>query len=152
VSSAAKTSLDAWLVRRFEGCALQAYRDAAGLWTIGWGHLLPQAAENAKLAWTQEKADGTLESDLSWARRAVAKLNGAPFSSVRAAALVSFAFNLGVGSLVNLASDIAAGHHVQVANRMELYCHAGGKRVPGLAKRRAVEATLYLLDAAEVRR
>jgi lysozyme len=149
VSSTAKHSLDAWLVRRFEGCALQAYRDAAGLWTIGWGHLLPQAAENAKLAWTQEKADGTLESDLSWARKAVAKLQGAPFSLTRQAALVSFAFNLGVGSLANLAPDLAAGHHVQVANRMELYCHAGGKLVPGLAKRRAVEATLYLLgDAA----
>lgn len=141
-------ALDAWLVRRFEACSLQAYRDAAGLWTIGWGHLLPQKPENATLTWTQEKADATLEEDLSWPRKAVAKLTGGPFSPTRHAALVSFGFNLGVGALKNLSRDIAAGRHVQVANRMEQYVHAGEKLVLGLAKRRAVEATLYLLEMA----
>lgn len=26
------------LIRQFEGCHLEAYRDIAGVWTIGWGH------------------------------------------------------------------------------------------------------------------
>jgi len=27
------------LIKKFEGCELEAYQDAVGVWTIGYGHI-----------------------------------------------------------------------------------------------------------------
>ena len=49
------------LIKRFEGCELEAYKCAAGVWTIGYGH-----TKNVKEGMTisKEQADNMLLNEL----------------------------------------------------------------------------------------
>ena len=42
------------IIKKFEGCELEAYKCAAGVWTIGYGHT-KDVQEGDK--WTEEKAE-----------------------------------------------------------------------------------------------
>ena len=44
------------LIKEFEGLRLNAYRDQAGVWTIGWGHIGPDAREGATATMQQAQA------------------------------------------------------------------------------------------------
>ena len=37
------------LIKKFEGCELDAYQDAVGVWTIGYGHIKGVSGGNVKL-------------------------------------------------------------------------------------------------------
>ncbi len=53
------------LIQEFEGVRLEAYRDSAGLWTIGCGHLLDdQDRDWSGLTCTPEELDAYLRADL----------------------------------------------------------------------------------------
>ena len=43
------------LIKRFEGCELEAYQDAVGIWTIGYGHTGSDVHKGLKI--TQAQAD-----------------------------------------------------------------------------------------------
>lgn len=45
-----------------EGLSLKAYKDTAGVWTIGWGHTGPEVHEG--LVWTREQCVAALHADL----------------------------------------------------------------------------------------
>ena len=49
------------LIKRFEGCELEAYQDAVGVWTIGYGH-----TKNVKegMIISKEQADNMLLNEL----------------------------------------------------------------------------------------
>ena len=84
------------LIKREEGCRLTAYKDTEGLWTIGWGHLLPKGPDWSGLTWTQAMADGQLELDIVEARNDAASLPGFQrCNDVRKAVLVSMCYQLG---------------------------------------------------------
>jgi lysozyme len=84
------------LIKREEGCKLNAYRDTRGLWTIGYGHLLDQSVDYADLVWTQAQADEALELDMMDARREASDLPGFNvLNETRQAVLVSMCFQLG---------------------------------------------------------
>jgi lysozyme len=51
-------------IKTAESCKLTSYKDSAGLWTVGWGHLLDQNVFGARYAITQAQADSWLESDV----------------------------------------------------------------------------------------
>lgn len=61
------------------------------------------------------------------------------------AALVSFAYNLGCGALESssLAKYARAHNYKAAANEFPKWCHAGGKVLQGLVKRRAAERKLF---------
>ncbi|OTF75331.1 hypothetical protein BLA29_000467 [Euroglyphus maynei] len=61
------------------------------------------------------------------------------------AALVSFAYNLGCGSLEQstLAKYARAHNYRGAANEFPKWCHAGGKVLQGLVRRRAAERALF---------
>lgn len=130
------------LIKRFEGCKLKAYVCPAGVLTIGYGstgsHVKPG------MVITQDQADELLRSDLRRFEDWVAA-NCAPATDNQFSALVSFAFNLGEGSLktstlrrMHMAGDYA-GAQAQFAR----WNKAGGKVLAGLVKRREAEAALY---------
>lgn len=50
------------LIKQYEGCRLAAYRCAAGVWTIGYGHT---AGIHSGMTITQAQADAYLRQDIA---------------------------------------------------------------------------------------
>lgn len=136
------------LIRRFEGFRGSAYRCPAGTWTIGYGHTA-QAGEpdvTPGMQMSEAAANVLLRADVDkFARevRAVLKrdLNDAQFS-----ALVSFAYNVGLGAFrsSSVLKAINRGDDDAVPRRLLLWVKAGGRVLPGLVRRRAAEAELFV--------
>lgn len=128
------------LIKRFEGLRLTAYKCAAGVWTIGWGHT-KGVRKGMKIS--KAKAESYLRQDLAFFERYVNSSRYVPFQPTQAQfdALVSFAFNCGAGNLRILCKGRTAR---QVADAMLLYRKAGGKVNAGLVERRRAERALFL--------
>jgi lysozyme len=135
------------LIERFEGRRHQAYPDpatGADPWTIGVGHTGPEVHEG--LTWDDAQIDAALDADLKHFDTGVTALIGAaPTSQNEFDALVSFAFNLGLGNLgkSTLLASHKAGDKAGAAIEFARWNRAGGKPMPGLTRRRAAEAALY---------
>ncbi len=90
------------LIKNFEGLRLLAYRDIAGVWTIGYGstryHDGKAVKPGDKLA-NQEQADALLANTLSQYTDAVNELVLVPLEQNQFDALVSFTYNEGSGAL-----------------------------------------------------
>lgn len=138
----------AGLVERFEGLRLSAYRDSVGIWTIGYGHTARagQPSPAAGMRVTSESADRLLSADLAMFEAA---LNGA----IKVAtlqrefdALVSWAFNVGVGAMQS-SSLLRAFNQcakAQAADGLLAWDRAGGAVLAGLANRRQAERAWFL--------
>ena len=129
------------LIKQYEGCRLAAYRCAAGVWTIGYGHT---AGVHSGMTITQAKADAYLQQDIAKFEGYVNNPAYVPITEQlnqnQFDALVSFAFNLGAGNLRKLCKGRIA---VQIAQAMTQYCKANGKVLAGLKRRRAAEQALF---------
>jgi lysozyme len=118
------------------------------VWTIGYGHtsragppdVEPGTAISAQQA--REILAGDLDAFSAGVRSSIrTSLNDNQFS-----ALVSFAYNVGLGSFrgSSVLSAVNSGDLEAVPRRLALWVKAGGKTLPGLIKRRAAEAALFL--------
>jgi GH24 family phage-related lysozyme (muramidase) len=139
------------IVQEFEGCHLRAYRCPAGVWTIGWGSTtIDGKVVREGQAITQAQADAQLAVDLQRFYDALVRAIPAVanWSSNRAAALVSWVYNVGVGAMQDstLRRRILAGEHPPAVVQQELprWNKAGGVVLPGLVRRRAAEVALFL--------
>lgn len=74
----------------------------------------------------------------------IAKNITVPLTEPQRAALVSFGFNTGEGSLDKLADDINAGDWSTVAARLRSFNKSDGEVNPGLVSRRDLEARMLL--------
>ena len=93
------------LIKTMESCALKAYADQGGVWTIGWGHTGPEV--KAGLVWTQAQADAALMADLdSRAAPLRAAITGV-LGDNQFSALLSLGYNIGIA---NLTSSTALRH------------------------------------------
>ena len=129
------------LIKQYEGCRLAAYRCAAGVWTIGYGHT---AGVHSGMTITQAQADAYLQQDVAKFEGYVNNPAYVPITEQlnqnQFDALVSFAFNLGAGNLRKLCKGRTAA---QIARTMPKYCKANGKVLAGLKRRRAAEQALF---------
>lgn len=127
------------LIKQYEGLRLSAYKDPAGIPTIGYGH-----SKNVVLGQkiTEEKAESLLLDDLVIAQTKVSKLDSTyHWNQNEYDALTSFAFN--VGSLTAL-TKFGSRTKEEIASKMLLYINAGGKKMQGLVNRRKAEHDLFL--------
>jgi GH24 family phage-related lysozyme (muramidase) len=137
------------LIKQFEGCHLEPYRDPIGLWTVGWGHLIGDG-KTLPIEWfrkfTQEEVDELLKKDLIRFERGVLRLCPVGLTQPRFDALISFAFNLGLGNLQ--ISTLRKKHNrndiLGAAQEFVKWNKAGGKPLRGLTRRREAEQALYL--------
>lgn len=133
-----------WLIKNFEGCRLEAYKPVhtEPYWTIGWGHYGPDVKEGDII--TQEEADAMLLRDCQRFADAVDNPANVPLTAQMNAnqrdALISFAFNCGVGNLQTLCRNRTLP---QIRDAMALYNKSGGKVLVGLQRRRAAEQALF---------
>lgn len=118
------------------------YLCPAGYWTIGYGHL---CSKNHP-AITLEDGERLLERDLAVAWGAA--LRQCPTLAVqsdgRQAAIVDFVFNLGEGRLRSstLRRRIAQGRWDLVPDELRKWVWGGGRKLPGLIRRREAEIAL----------
>ena len=129
------------LIQRFEGLRLAAYRDAVGVWTIGWGHT--RTAKPGMVV-TRNEAEDLLREDIARFETCVNAM--APtLSQSQFDALVSFAFNVGCGALSRstLLRKILVGDLAGAANEFGRWNKAGGRVLTGLTRRRAAERELF---------
>lgn len=133
------------LIKQWEGLKLSAYKDVAGVWTIGYGSTGPHVTPGLEIS--QEEAERLLVKDLDRFERAVDRLVKVPLSANQFAALVSFAFNVGEGkkgfATSALLKKLNAGNYDAVPGELAKWVNAGGKKVEGLVNRRAAESGLW---------
>ena len=129
---------------KFEGMRLRAYLCPAGVWTIGVGHT--RGVKPGQMI-TREQAHTLLRGDLVYFEQGIATLlPPALLTQGRFDALVSFAFNLGLGALERstlLAKIRAQAPEAEIRAQFARWVYAGGKRLSGLVKRRKWEADRY---------
>ena len=127
----------------FEGLQLKAYRDAAGVLTIGYGHTGKDVREGDRISpyWAKEM----LEKDVAEVERAVSEL-GVARTLGQFDALVSLAFNIGIGRLKGstlLRVIRNGGTKQQIKKEFKRWVYADGKRLRGLELRREWEARRF---------
>ena len=130
-------------VKEFEGFRRDAYRDEAGVLTIGYGHTGRDVRVGDRL--TTYGAEQLLLLDLADAEVAVRRL-GVARTQGQFDALVSFVFNIGVkrlnrSTLLKVIRE--GGSKSQITREFKRWVYAGGKQLPGLVKRREWEARRF---------
>jgi lysozyme len=136
------------LIREWEGFRGRAYRDAVGVWTIGFGHTsmagAPEVSPGMEIS--KEQAEKILARNVEAFARGVAGAVTVTLSGNEFSALVSFAYNVGLGNFrgSSVLKALNAGDRAAVPRRLQLWVKAGGRTLPGLVKRRAAEAALFL--------
>lgn len=127
------------LIKKFEGCHLQAYKCPAGVWTIGYGHT---NGVKAGQTITSAQAELYLKEDLKKFENKVNKYDSKyNWLQNEFDALISFAYN--IGSIDQLTANGTRSKSV-IADKLLLYNKAGGRALSGLTKRRYAERELFL--------
>jgi len=136
------------LIKFFEGFESKIYLDAAGLSTIGYGHLLRAGEDEMfKNGISPEAGEALLIKDILSAETAVLRLIHVPLTDGQFDALVSFTFNLGSGALQRstLRRKVNREEHDEVPVEFHKWVWVGGRKLKGLMNRREAEAELYQL-------
>jgi lysozyme len=149
------------LIKYFEGVRYRPYMCSGNVWTVGCGHALYPRQLVMNLAdrkeyklkpednrvWTKEEVDGLLKYDLQRFELGVLRLLGSvqPRQS-EFDALVSFSFNLGLGTFQRstVRSAFIRGDKTRAGEVLLKYCRAGGKVLKGLQRRRLAEHALLM--------
>ena len=146
------------IIKNFEGLRLSAYRDVAGVWTIGYGstyfHDGKRVKPGDRLA-SEIQADALLRNTLGQYEDAVNQNAKVPLTQNQFDALVSFAYNEGTGALrestllvkLNEANYAAAAIHFLAWDKIP--DPETGKKIvcDTLVKRRKEESQLFLTPA-----
>lgn len=134
------------LIKKFEGCKLKAYKDSAGVLTIGYGHT---GNVKAGQTITQKEADALLLEDLEKFDAHVSYYDSTynyKFNQNEHDALTSFAFN--IGSLRGL-TNAGKRTKYQIAQKIQAYVNCNGVKLAGLVKRRKAEYDLFITPVSE---
>jgi lysozyme len=138
------------LVRSFEGYHRKlangdctTYYCPAGVLTIGYGCTV---GINPGDVWTHEQAIAALKRELEKHETAVNELVKTEINQNQFDALVSFSYNCGSGALGKsaLLKKVNKGDFAGAAAEFHKWNKGGGKVLPGLVRRRAQEAELFL--------
>jgi lysozyme len=148
------------MIQHHEGIRYKPYRCPAKLWTIGVGHVMYPEQGKLKVenrdefllrpednrVWTKDEVDGLLKFDLARFERGVAQFCPVPLTQGMYDSLVSFSFNVGLGTLQRstLRQKLLRGDKTGAGEELLKYCMAGGKILRGLQNRRIDERALFL--------
>ena len=148
------------MIKHHEGVRFKPYQCPAKLWTIGVGHVLypnqgkmPIDQRGAyalhsedNRAFSKDEVDAILRADLDRFERGVERFCPVPLTQGMFDGLVSFSFNVGLGTLQRstLRQKVLRLDKEGAAEELLKYCMAGGKVLKGLQNRRIDERRLFL--------
>ena len=148
-------------IKCHEGVKTRPYQCPALIWSVGVGHVIDPSHAAVKYedrknlpipaGWdrslTMDEVDAILAQDLARFERGVARLCPAAVNSQgQFDALVSFAFNVGLGNLQrsSIRMRYNRGDIEGAADAFLMWTKAAGRVLPGLVKRRQDERAMFL--------
>jgi lysozyme len=136
------------LMKRFEGCKLKAYKCPANLWTISWGLTFYPDGTKVKEGdvITQQQAEDYFNAIVDDFAKKVDALIKSNVSENNFSALVSFAYNVGMGNFQRstlLRKVNANPKDKTILAEFKKWTRANGEVLKGLVRRRDAEAKLY---------
>ncbi|MGL5772658.1 MAG: lysozyme [Bacteroidales bacterium] len=132
------------LIKKFEGCRLEAYRCSAGVWTIGYGHTGKEVKPGVVIS--QQQAEEWLLVDCNRVLMMLRKALRVPLKQNQLDALVSLGFNIGAEALRKSTLMILVNRDPNergIPDQFDRWVYADGKMVNGLVRRRKAERELY---------
>jgi lysozyme len=148
------------MIKHHEGVRFKPYQCPAKLWTIGVGHVLyPNQGKmpidqrsgyalhpEDNRAFSKDEVNAILRADLARFEKGVATYCPVPLTQGQFDALVSFSFNVGLGTLQRstMRQKVLRGDMAGAAEELLKYCMAGGKVLRGLQNRRIDERAVFL--------
>jgi len=149
------------MIKHHEGVRTRPYQCPALLWSVGVGHVIDPSHAAVKYeerrslpipaGWdrtlTMDEVDAILAQDLAKFERGVARLCPAALGHQgQFDALVSFAFNVGLGNLQrsSIRMRYNRGDIEGAADAFLMWTKAAGRVLPGLVKRRNDERSMFL--------
>jgi lysozyme len=144
-----KACLD--LIKKWEGCKLEAYLDPVGIPTIGWGTIAYPDGQPVAMGdrISQEQADGFLQHECNSIVPRIGRLVTVGLTQNQFDSLVSFAYNEGGGAFAEstLLNKLNQGDYAGAAAEFPRWNkgEVNGKKVelPGLTNRRKDERALF---------
>lgn len=143
-------------IKRYEGFSEKPYKvgDFERFFTWGYGHYgadVPSPESGKKIS--RVEAENLLKKDL---QRFIDGVNGlikVPITDTMFSSLVSFTYNLGVSTLQrsDLLTYLNQKNYQKAADEFPKYCHAGGKVLKGLLRRRNDEREMFLKDVDKLK-
>ncbi len=152
------------MLKHHEGVRYKPYQCPAKLWTIGVGSVLypeqakiPSSIEGMATRkayplkpednrrWSEEEVDKLLAKDVARFERGLARYLPIRLSQNEYDAILSFCFNLGLGTFQRstLRQALLRGDKITAIQSLLKYNKAGGKVLKGLDNRRKDEAALF---------
>ena len=140
------------VIKKIEGFKANPYDDnggaPGGTWTIGYGTIVdanghPVTANTPPI--TEAQAVTLLTRDMGSATAAVHRRVKVALKTFQAAALISWTYNLGEGSLAGstMLKLINANTMAGVPDQMRQWIHQAGVALLGLLRRRWAEAAIF---------
>lgn len=139
------------LIHSFEQLRLKAYPDPGSKdgkpWTIGWGSTGMDIGPGT--VWTKEQADARFAKDLAKFELGVNQAVTVPLTQGQFDALVSFAYNLGLGSLrtSTLLKMLNDGQYADAGRQILRWTKNDGVEMAGLVRRRKAELKMFNGDS-----
>lgn len=138
-------------IKRFEGFRSALYDDPVGHCTIGYGTLVHRGncngsePEEYKAGISEQRATELLKTEASEKAKGVRELVKVSLNQNQFDALVSFAYNVGIGAFTKstLLRKLNNGEFDAVPTELKKWVKAGGQTLPGLVRRRNEEAELF---------
>ena len=135
----------AHLIESYEGFVPHPYRDAVGVWTIGFGSTSGVGPNSPHV--TRKQAHDRLLREVDSRYGAAINALRLPLNQFQFDALVSFVYNVGPGGVspsTGVGRALRAHQWRTAADCLLQWDKAGGRRLLGLTRRRQAERKLFL--------
>ena len=138
-------------LKQWEGLKTKAYKDAGGVWTIGYGHtaMAGEPKPRAGMVITPAEAESILLKDLVQYEAAIENNVKVKLTDNQFAALVSFVYNIPLASFKKskLLKKLNAGNYDAVPTELMKWVNVNHKKNQGLVNRRQAEGYLWMEGA-----
>jgi len=130
------------LIKKFEGCKLEAYKCPAGVWTIGYGHT-KDVKEGDRI--NKDEANYLLEEEMEEYEKYINNMVEVDLNQSQFDSLCAWIYNLGPTNFGNstLRKVLNEGKYDEVPQQIKRWNKSNGEVLNGLIKRREAEALLF---------
>jgi len=130
------------LIKKWEGCKLQAYLDGGSVPTIGYGHTKDVKLGNTC---TQQQAEEWLDKELNEFVFGILSLTNVGLNPNQLAAITSFVYNVGINAYKNstLLKLLHQGRFLEASDQFERWNKDNGQVIVGLTNRRLDEKRVF---------